>query len=644
MRFAILIFAIISVFFFVRINNGLSLQDIYTRAPITKMISTDGKKPKPQQQPQYVLPAATTLNAPSIYVNLPSKNPVDVHSPYTPYYPVKTTAKSTPSSSIHMNIPSNAIVSTYHASKNNHDIQSSVATEVNDEFDAMITSTSTSTTPPASMYDEHKFSSHYNADVTPLTTSGVSMRPNVKDLLAKIGLKPETSEPFVSPTMATRRSSFDVHSTTTPSTTTTTTTAKPEMTPELKEILESFGMFTNESPAADITAASYQDEFQPFVPPSALRDDRLHVTEFKPLPASLIGERNNEANIDADEPIPKVRATDFGLFKPLPIPDDVKTPKDSELEELLKTYGLLDGGAARDSKSLVEEEAIAAAARKAEENEKKAKIEEVKTLEISQENVPFLSSELIDVLDKMGIAKAKVKSTTTTTTPETPEWQDDSNEISTEKLSSPTTAMPTENDYDKLHHLLDTIKELEKLNSNLTETEFEALNLRNFNLSDDLLAQGPDPIDDIYSLNDVRKNEIKRRQSGDDTSSSTSSTASTTIDADNDAIDATASSADLSETTDDTITTTSTTTTEATTTTEESKNGSIKDLADSFGGTSSGLDAMPDEELPPPKQNGFYFFTDWNSFLEVGEDPDKTVVRFDPKIGDPRRFVPVKIP
>lgn len=40
----------------------------------------------------------------------------------------------------------------------------------------------------------------------------------------------------------------------------------------------------------------------------------------------------------------------------------------------------------------------------------------------------------------------------------------------------------------------------------------------------------------------------------------------------------------------------------------------------------------------------FYFFSDWNSFLEVGEDADKVVVRFDPKVGDPSHFIPVKIP
>ncbi|XP_013112250.2 calponin homology domain-containing protein DDB_G0272472 [Stomoxys calcitrans] len=75
------------------------------------------------------------------------------------------------------------------------------------------------------------------------------------------------------------------------------------------------------------------------------------------------------------------------------------------------------------------------------------------------------------------------------------------------------------------------------------------------------------------------------------------------------------------------------------TTTEESRNGSLADLEDSFG-------PDPNTEAPPPpkKKNGFYFLADWNSFLEVGDGDDQVVVRLSPKIGDPRLFLPVKIP
>ncbi|XP_017086783.2 mucin-5AC [Drosophila eugracilis] len=82
-----------------------------------------------------------------------------------------------------------------------------------------------------------------------------------------------------------------------------------------------------------------------------------------------------------------------------------------------------------------------------------------------------------------------------------------------------------------------------------------------------------------------------------------------------------------------------TSTTSTTTTTEEPRNGSLDDLADSFG-----PDPVSEEPPPPKKKNGFYFLADWNSFLEVGDGDDQVVVRLSPKIGDPRLFLPVKIP
>lgn len=71
-------------------------------------------------------------------------------------------------------------------------------------------------------------------------------------------------------------------------------------------------------------------------------------------------------------------------------------------------------------------------------------------------------------------------------------------------------------------------------------------------------------------------------------------------------------------------------------TTEESRNGSLDDLADSFG-----PDPVSQEPPPAKKKNGFYFLADWNSFLEVGDGDDQVVVRLSPKIGDPRDFLPV---
>lgn len=489
------------------------------------------------------------------------------------------------------------------------------------------------------------------------------------------------------------------HSTPTPTTTTTstttntprttittTTTPKPELTPELKDLLKEFGLLTNEEPPSHYTAGPYQDEFQPIVP-SSLRDETLHVNEFKPLPASLLPTMSASlAPPKRQKLMPEIRSDDFSSFKPLPIPDDVPPPTDSELEDLLKSYGLLDGQTSRNSKSLTADNRDESDST-TEAPPKSSKIP--KMMNVPEVNVEFLSPDLMQVLGDMGV-KAEPKQKSTTTTAKPPKTTQ-SYPFPSESTASSAT---TQNDYEKLHLLLDTIKELDNLNANLTDDELDSLNLRHFNFSEELLAQGPDPIDDYYSY-DVRKNEIKRRQSDaedeelietttsatanneplkvslnlSDTPSSTAAAngedddSATTTSPDSGTITTTVSSASPNEgrsnnlatgddeesstaSADENKDTTTTTTSEPTSsTTEESRNGSIQDLRDSFGGD-SGLDPVSDEaaQLPAPKRNGFYFFSDWNSFLEVGEDPEKIVVRFDPKVGDSRVFVPVKIP
>lgn len=557
-----------------------------------------------------------------------------------------------------------------------------------------------------SLLDGNKYSSHYSAAAKPFaaTSATAMMRPNVKDLLATIGLQPEPSPiPVASstaapPTTMTRRlstTSTPTTTTTTPTPTTTTTTStttpKPELTPELKDLLQEFGLLTNEEPPSYYTAGPYQDEFQPIVP-SSLRDDTLHVNEFKPLPASLSPSLPSSlAPPKKRKMSPEIRSDDFSSFKPLPIPDDMPAQTDADLEELLKSYGLLDGESSRNSKSLTADKRDQSDSIVSTSTEKSEKIP--KMMNVPEVNVEFLSPDLMQVLGDMGV-KSEQKSKPKTTTAKSRTTQ--SIPFTSEAATVPSSAA-TQNDYEKLHLLLDTIKQLDNLNANLTQDELDSLNVRHFNFSDELLAQGPDPLDDYQSY-DVRKNEIRRRQSNvededtDDTAtianneplklslnlSDTPSTASTTTDdkiSENDdaaATESTVADSNTISTTAETTTTltqsearskaededeTSTTADDeeednstaapsassTTSTTEESRNGSLKDLADSFGGD-SGLDPVSDEALPAPKRNGFYFFSDWNSFLEVGEDPEKIVVRFDPKVGDSRPFVPVKIP
>uniref|UniRef100_A0A336MJQ7 CSON002089 protein n=1 Tax=Culicoides sonorensis TaxID=179676 RepID=A0A336MJQ7_CULSO len=228
-------------------------------------------------------------------------------------------------------------------------------------------------------------------------------------------------------------------------------------------------------------------------------------------------------------------------------------------------------------------------------------------------------------------------------------------------IFKPTTSAKetTKDDYKKLEHLLETIKELDKLNTTLSAKHLDQLDLNNFNFSESLTSQGPNPLhlyaNDVHAL----KNEIKRQEPKDDNDNPTKISLDLN---DNDTqnvmvVNAVQASEDLVEdgTTfsplnqisddDDTDKDTEKETTEkiTTTTTEEGRSASADELKDSFPNDED-PDEPVDEELPPPRRNGFYFLADWNSFLEVGQDEEKVVVRFDPKIGDPSRFLSVNIP
>uniref|UniRef100_A0A182YS29 Uncharacterized protein n=1 Tax=Anopheles stephensi TaxID=30069 RepID=A0A182YS29_ANOST len=94
------------------------------------------------------------------------------------------------------------------------------------------------------------------------------------------------------------------------------------------------------------------------------------------------------------------------------------------------------------------------------------------------------------------------------------------------------------------------------------------------------------------------------------------------------------------ETSSDT-TTSPTTTSTTTTTTESARNAALED---SFPSSDLAGDPVNEEPLPPPRRNGFYFLYDWNTFLEVGEEPNKVIIRYNPQAGDPSRFLPVTVP
>ena len=186
-----------------------------------------------------------------------------------------------------------------------------------------------------------------------------------------------------------------------------------------------------------------------------------------------------------------------------------------------------------------------------------------------------------------------------------------------------------------MEQLLETIRELEKLNVNLTDKELNRLNLRNFNFSDSVLSNsGPNPLHNIeYS---ALKNSIKRQEPSKVDAAEDSPTKISLDLEERDDKPLLESSLEIIAPSDTPTTTTSSTTTaspKTSSTTPEPRN-SLEDE----------IEPVEEEPLPAPIRSGFYFLSDWNSFLEVGEEPDKIIVRFDPKIGDPTRFIPVNIP
>jgi cell fate (sporulation/competence/biofilm development) regulator YmcA (YheA/YmcA/DUF963 family) len=208
---------------------------------------------------------------------------------------------------------------------------------------------------------------------------------------------------------------------------------------------------------------------------------------------------------------------------------------------------------------------------------------------------------------------------------------DEKNRNHLKKLSSnvfrPANMKAEEDDYKKLEQLLDTIKELEKLNS--TYKEYRFMDSSNIKTS----SSNIDPVRYNIKSSPLKSNGVKRQQTTDEPTK-----LSLTLDAP--LLESSLESTDdakVTTTTTKAPSTTTTTTTESPPdeSTEEAKKNTLEDE----------IEPVDDiEQLPSPRRSGFYMIFDWNTFLEVGEDPSKIIVRFDPKIGDPTRFLPVNVP
>lgn len=287
------------------------------------------------------------------------------------------------------------------------------------------------------------------------------------------------------------------------------------LTPEMRELLMSFGLIPNPN--------------------------------YKPSPFKLKETHSNkeEAEITRDS---------YVSFKPLP----PNAPTRAEMDELLSEFGLRDTN--RESKAI-----------------------STKTNNKNQFNFDMVPDSHKHILKEVGLDNDE------SLTKKEPEH--------VFKPKEKPNANPEE--LDRLEKLLDMIKQLEKLNGNVTEENLNQIDMKQlkdlvetFNKPESLdLKSAPNPLDFDSGLS---KNEVKRQQS--------------------------------------------------TTTTAAPSNPSLTDLEASFGGASETVTvALP--ETTTPKRTGFYYLVDWNSFLDIDNQKGKRVnLRFQPKVGDPRNFLSVSVP
>ncbi|XP_053659198.1 mucin-5AC [Anopheles marshallii] len=487
-------------------------------------------------------------------------------------------------------------------------------------------------------------------------------KENLNDLLASIGLSQSSEELSTPPTfrplpaaMTTIAPSPSSSSAPEDPVSNAINVDDPKVAQELKDLLRSFGLLKDVDSAVSANSPLPHAERLVDIQPAALvLHEPLKVEESTPTieePKKLTVENTGgltQANVKPD---------DYVAFKPLPIgtsaDDEDAKPIDEELDALLKSFGLRGPGP---------------------RNKKSMHPEVTQKPPMVMKSVPSIDADLVapqlmSVLGTLGIQMKPGQHQASLSTGATPVVR--RREKTPRKLEPPVDQTPSaahlrvsNEDYRKLEQLWQTVKQLEKLNTSLTDDSLDVLNPKHYNLSPSLLAQGPDPLLDGIGDRE-RLNEIKKRQepatSTTTTTSSvlnddgvatesdspfrfslqlnTSGSGTTSDDTEQDDSTATTTTSDI--TPDTTTNSPSTTASPTTTTTESARNAALED---SFPSSDLAGDPVNEEPLPPPRRNGFYFLYDWNSFLEVGEEPNKVIIRYNPQAGDPSRFLPVTVP
>ncbi|XP_046749685.1 mucin-3A [Diprion similis] len=453
--------------------------------------------------------------------------------------------------------------------------------KMEDLSSTFVTSMSTSTTGPV----KTKFSSSYaanSAGVSKVSPTMPPMRSEIKDLLASIGLS--ESNPDQQPNVGS----------------TVPFSGSNNLVPSQISGLEAPGtnspsilnQNTFGSPSYD-----YKKGTQNLSP-----DMRLLLQTF-----GLQTSKNSETpSTTTKKPIPVVvNLNSYSNFKPLP----TMNVKDQDMRDFLAKFGLGDG-----------------------DSQKTRSHKSVKTRKSAEASPPSLIEAVPDnmrkILENIGLITRSEKSyqyneTVTSHSsglPDTPKLH---------VFKPHETPGHTKEQKEKINKLLDTVRKVQSGSADSQEVQAAAKDLLETTKT---LQNGPDPLslEEILNIyNEGIKNEVKRQEDV------------TTPPNDSGADNATLLS---TETTTPPSAETTSTTTAATLPDFSIASGTsnFADLADSFGGSTR----APDPVLPMQRKTGLYFLVDWNTFLEVGEEgsADKVNLRFQPKVGDRTRFLPVTVP
>ncbi|XP_053681449.1 mucin-3A [Anopheles nili] len=521
---------------------------------------------------------------------------------------------------------------------------------------------------------------------------GVGLRKEeLNDILASLGLSQSLEELQTPPTFR----PMPTTTTTVPPPTTTrapvTTTERqhrplnnaiavddPKAAKELKDLLRSFGLLKEEPLDVAAPLLPQPERLVDIQPAALVLHEPLKVEEpstpaaIEPSHPSVEPEAVNIKPGSGGLTQASVKPDDYIAFKPLTLGDSTVNGDgntsgkqlDEELNALLQSFGLLGPGS-RNKKSMTAEPTsttIATTSRPP-----------TTTATTVMKAVPAIDADLVapqllSVLGTLGIQMRQQQQPSPS-----PAALVRRREKTPRKLDPPTEETPSalvsvrNEDYRKLEQLWQTVKQLEQLNVNLTGDSLDVLHPKHYDLSPSLLAQGPDPVDVAIDTNE-RLNEIKKRQEPGTTTESNDGSEVTDSDSptrfslqlnttggggggttseDVELLGpstTTAATATVERSTDEDTTeegSSSTSSTSTTTTTESARSAA---LADSFPSSDLAGDPVNEEPLPPPRRNGFYFLYDWNTFLEVGEDPNKVIIRYNPRAGDPSRFLPVTVP